>query len=84
MQAAQELLEQIDELIRANHWQDQLMAEPLPGDPSRVRVRRRTSANPANAPEAVDVVNIYEAIPGAAELVQTECLRFLRTGRTGI
>ena len=74
-----EFLEQIRELISANAWEKDLIVE---ADPAQKMVRIKLTAAHRVEPNAL-VGEYYEGIQGL-EQVQSECLRALRTGRTGI
>jgi hypothetical protein len=80
-------LRMIQEVIEFNGWSDLLIAEevPPPGPPgwvegrSIVRVRRKEG----NPHELSDLVGVYVEAISPPEQVQSEALRFLRTGHTG-
>jgi len=74
-------LDQINELIRANAWEGQLIVELVPSSvPSAVRV----SLSAAHPTAPSEVINQYVEGLNPLEQVQQECLRALRTGRPGI
>jgi len=76
--------EQIEEVLSANGWEQDLVVEtpqqPQPGVPELVRIRlARPHPN-----EPSGVVNDYTEGVHPLEQIQQECLRALRTGRPGI
>ena len=76
--ASSSYLNLIDELIRSNGWEDQLLVEWVENSIVRIRL----SQNHPVAP--LDIVNDYLEGTHSLEQVQQECLRAIRTGRPGI
>lgn len=75
--------EQIEDLIQANGWEGLLTVEPLlEGNPAAKGVRVKLSSEHSTAPSTI--VNDYLEGVHSFEQIQQECLRALRTGRTGI
>lgn len=69
--------EQIEELLDANGWKGKFVIEDL--SPTSVRLRLK-DPHPA---EPSGMVGDYTEGTNPLEQVQGECLRALRTGRTG-
>ncbi len=74
-------IEQVKELIQANGWENELQIE-LISDSGQSGVRIRLSEN--HLTSASQLVNEYWEGISSLEQIQQECLRALRTGRTGI
>ena len=75
-------LDLVRDILDANGWSCDLVAEPLPSEDGdeAVRVRRAQATEPL---QHTDIVNEYHASVTAPDQVQYDCLRFLRTGRIG-
>jgi hypothetical protein len=84
--SADSFIAEIEEIIRANGWEGQLIVEALGGNPtdsdSRQTVRIKLSSQHSVAP--LEIVNEYTDGVHPLEQVQQECLRALRTGYPGI
>lgn len=75
-------LEQILELFEANGWKHQLTTEMISSSDSASKIRVRLLNNHPIAPSGI--VNDYQEGINPLEQIQSECLRALRTGRSGI
>ena len=75
---------QILELVEANGWSGDLVIIELDSSVSDSRVRVQVSLSTHHSVAPSELVNIYDEGIHSVEQVQQECLRALRTGRSGI